>query len=230
MAGRKPQVDPCKVALLAELRAATNLAAAIQAIPSSVSTGAAPTIHPKYKVQVVELAFMGVVAAWEEFLEATLVRYIAGAESKSGYKPTPKYGLATNIGHAYQVVSGRSKFNPSSDYLKASDPSWVMSKAEFVFYAHPYKSLTARLDLLESANKVRNRVAHSSKKCRDEFKVVALHYLGRPAAGKLRHGYTAGDLLLEPTTAKFTEPHPAGSNHFQAFVHVYTTLANLIVP
>lgn len=86
MAGSKPQLNPCKNAFLAELNAATSLVGAVHAVPSSVKPSARPTLHPKYKVQVVELAFMGVVAAWEEFLEATLVRYVAGAKTTSGYQ------------------------------------------------------------------------------------------------------------------------------------------------
>jgi len=189
-----------------------------------------PTLHPKYKVQVVELAFMGVVAAWEEFLEATLVRYVAGAKTASGYAPTPKYGLASNLSHSYQVISGRTTFNPVSDYLKVSDPSWVTGKARFVFSAHPYTCLTPKAQLLDAATKIRNRVAHASSKCRADFKVVALRFLGLPADGKLKQSYAAGDLLLAPTTVAFGAAHPAGLDHFGAFVHVYDGLANAIVP
>jgi len=230
MAGRKPQLDPSKRVFLAELVAATNLVAAIQAVPSSIRPSATPALHPKYKIQVVELAFMGVVAAWEEFLEATLVRYVAGAKTASGYTPIPKYGLASSLAHSYNVLSGKENFNQGSDYLKVSDPSWVKNKANFVFSIHPYGCLTTKAAVLNAASKIRNRVAHSSNKCKAEFKVVALQFLNLPANGTLRQSFTAGDLLLAPTTSNFGMALPGGLDHFGAFAHIYTGLAHAIVP
>ena len=230
MAGRKPKLEPSRTAFLAELAAAANLVAAIHKVPSSVKASTSPTLHQKYKVQVVELAFMAIVAAWEEYLEATLIRYVAGAKTASGYAPTPKFGIASNIGHAYQVLSGKTTFNPESDYIKASDAAWVRSKANFVFSSHPYNCLTPRAQQLSAANTIRNRVAHASIKCKAEFKTVALQLLALPVNGKLKQSFTAGNLLLVPTTANFGAAIPANSNHFNAFVHIYTHLAHTIVP
>jgi len=230
MAGRKPNLNPCKTSFLAELKSAESLVKAIQAVPSSVKSSKGPSLHPKYKVQVVELAFMGVVAAWEEFLEATLVRYVAGAKTAKPYAPSPKFGLAINLSHAYQLLSGKANFNPQTDYLKASDASWVLVQAKFFFSLHPYGCLSNRLQLLGEANKIRNRVAHSSKKCKADFKVVAIRLLKLAAKGKLKQSYTAGNLLMAPTTSAFGTGHGAGINHFSAFIELYRDLANKIVP
>lgn len=80
------------------------------------------------------------------------------------------------------------------------------------------------------ATKIRNRVAHSSAKCKADFKVVALRLLMLQAGGKLKQSYTAGNLLLAPTTSVFGSLHNAGVTIFEAFIRMYEDLANAVVP
>ena len=89
MAGRPPKVDHVRNGLLSEANSARNLVARVLALPRGVREG---ELHPKHARQIVELAFMGVVSAWDEFLERTLVRYVAGAVTDSGYAPTAYSG------------------------------------------------------------------------------------------------------------------------------------------
>ncbi|MDL5034569.1 hypothetical protein QRD43_21875 [Pelomonas sp. APW6] len=204
--------------------------AAISALPQQVHPNAPAGLHPKYVRQVVELAFMGLVAAWEEFLEQALVRYVAGAKAKNGYKPTPRYGLAKDISHAYELLSRDPSYDPLKHYLKVTDTKWVRTNADFFFSSHTFSALQQKADLLSHASSIRNRVAHSSEKCRADFKATALHFL-QPANGKLTQGYAPGDFLLAGVQRHFGQPVvQAGHTHFEAYAKLYEELAGKIVP
>lgn len=230
MAGRRPEVDHVKARLLAEIKSAEDLVAKINAFSGGINPAGTPGLHPMYVRQVIELAFMGMVASWEEFLEMAMVRYVAGAKTKAGYSPTPKYGSATSLEHAYQVLSNNPKFDPSKDYLKVSDPKWVTNTADFLFSVHGFTDVKAKNDLLLRANSIRNRVAHSSEKCRTDFKATALHFL-QPHDGKLRKGFGAGDLLTMPVQRHFPQATiQAEKSHFAAYAELLTSLAGKVVP
>lgn len=172
---------------------------------------------------------MGVIAGWEEFLERSLVRYVAKASTSTGYAPTPKFGSATNLQHAYDVLY-QGTFDPAKHYLKASDAAWVRRTADFYFSSHPYGCLMPQASLLNHAASIRNRVAHSSTKCRSDFKATALHFLA-PASGKLSQGFGPGALLLQPVRRHFPAPAvAAGLSHLEAYFQLYESLANRIVP
>lgn len=230
MAGRPPEVDHVKRRFLSEIKAAEDLVKQIQTFSGGINPNGPKGIHPKYVRQVVELAFMGVVASWEEFLEMSLVRYMAGAKTKAGYEPTPKFGRATSIEHSYQVLSTNARFDPLNDYLKVSDPKWVTNSADFYFSVHGYGEVKAKSELIGHATSIRNRVAHSSEKCRGAFKATALYFLA-PPHGKLTRGYGPGDLLLDPVARHFGHPIvQAGLTHYAAYVKLFQSLAGKIVP
>jgi hypothetical protein len=230
LAGRPPEVDHVKATFLKGLSAANDLVTRVKPFAGGINPNGAPGINPKHVRQVVELAFMGIVASWEEFLEMSLVRYVAGAKTKAGYQPVAKFGRANSLEHAYQILSGVPKFNPKTDYLKVSDPKWVTNSADFIFSSHGFTEVRTKSDLLGFASKLRNRVAHSSDKCRADFKATALHFL--PAGTlKLTQGYGVGDLLLATATRHFGPiVNTSGVSHFKAYVDVYTALAQKIVP
>jgi hypothetical protein len=173
---------------------------------------------------------MGVVSTWEEFLERTLTRYVAGAIADSGYRPTHKYGTADNISHAYEILSQDANYDPQKNYLKVSDPRWVWRMADFFFSSHPYGCLSQMADLLKAANSIRNRVAHDSEKCRVDFKATAVWFT-QPAHNILKQGYGPGALLETAVQRHFgQQATQVGRNHFQAYMQLYEGLAMSIVP
>lgn len=230
MPGRPPKVTHVREAFLAEIATARSLVAAVRALPQRVHPNAPQGIHPKHVRQIAGLAFMGVIAAWEEFLERSLVRYLAGAATDSGYRATPKFGLATNLGHSYELLSQDSSYDPSRDYLKVSDARWVWRTADFFFSQHHFGLLTPKAELLSNANRIRNRIAHDSDKCKADFKAAAVWFL-QPASGNLTKGFTPGSLLLSNATRNFGNTlNTAGVSHFEAYMSVYEGLANGLVP
>jgi len=230
MAGRPPKVDHVRDSFLREISSARTLTSAILALPQKVNPAVDIGVHPKHTRQVVELAFMGIVAAWEEFLERSLVRYLAGARTDSGYRPTHKFGQAKNINHAYEVLSQDPAYDPQKRYLKVTEPKWVWKSADFFFRKHPYSCVRDKADLLKHASSIRNRVAHSSEKCRADFKATAVYFLQPPNA-TLTQGYGPGNLLLEPVRRHFGQKAvQRGDNHFHAYADLYEWLAKQIVP
>ena len=230
MPGKAPKVEHTKKRFLEAVTSARGLVSAIQSIPKKVHPNSPPGLHPKHVRQVVELAFMGMVASWEEFLEVSLVRYVAGGKAGSGYAPVPKFGLANDIAHAYELLSRDSAYDPLKHYLKVTDTKWVRSSADFFFETHPFSALQTKTDLMLQATSIRNRVAHSSMKCRADFKATVLHFL-HPTSGMLKQGYTPGDLLLSKAVRHFPQlTLSTNCSHFEAYALLYENLATTIVP
>lgn len=230
MAGRPPKVDHVRDAFLKEINSARALVSAVDQLPRKVRPSNQVGIHPKYVNQVTELAFMGVVSAWEEFLERTLVRYVAGAVANSGYSPTHKYGAGNSISHAYELLSQSANYDPQKHYLKVSEPRWVWRMADFFFSQHTYLCLSNKNDLLKGANAIRNRVAHDSEKCKADFKSTAIWFLN-PPNGQLQQGHGPGALLTMPVQRNFGQPIvQSGISHFKAYMQLYEQLAQSIVP
>lgn len=173
---------------------------------------------------------MGLVASWEEFLERALVRYVAGVSTTSGYAPTPKFGIATDLNHAYQILSRDAGFNPDVNFLKVTDPKWVDSTADFIFSSHPFGILHANIWLLSCASDIRNRVAHESRKCKIAFKKTAIAFL-QPTNNTLSQGFGPGALLEGPVLRHFPQRAiQGGLSHFDAYCAFFERLAKHIVP
>jgi len=176
---------------------------------------------------------MGVCAAWEDFLEATMVRYLANAETDSGYKPPLRVGPCASIPHAFEVLSGKPGYNPEEHYMAWTNPTAVVRLAEVFFVGGaPFKNpLTREAGRLKHAVKVRNRVAHGSEKCKLDFRGSANSILQRPVTTSLGQGYRAGELLCDTAGAFFGAHIPAlNLPVFESYMRIYAQLAEEIVP
>jgi hypothetical protein len=230
VAGRPPKVDHVREAFLKEIISARALVSAVDGLPRKVRPSNQIGIHPKHVNQVTELAFMGVVSAWEEFLDRTLARYVAGAVTNSGYSPSNKYGSGDSISHAYELLSQDANYDPQKHYLKVSDPRWVWRTADFFFSQHPYRCLSNKSELLKHANHIRNRIAHDSEKCKADFKAAAVWFI-QPQDGQLTKGYGPGALLTTVVLRHFSQQAiQSGRSHFEAYLRLYENLAGSIVP
>lgn len=226
----KIAIDSVRDKFLLEIDSAANLVNSINALPRWSPRATQRGIHPSHVYQVAELAFMGLVAAWEEFLEDTLVRYVAGATTKSGFQPTPKVKLPTKIDRAYAYLAKKTGYNRATDYLKVTNYNWVVTVAGNNFSNHTYGHITPYLPLLMHATKIRNRVAHSSTKCRAEFKATALAL--RAGNGvKLPQSFRVGKLMFEIIPGHFPQASVQKQlTFFNAYADLYKELAKQIVP
>lgn len=198
MSGRPPKVDHVRESFLRDTESARDLIVAVRDISAIRRRDDGPKLHPEQARRVFELAFLGMISSWEEFLEQSFVRYLAGATFGNNSGPTLRVGKSSSIAHSYHLISGDPTFDPSRSYSRFSDPKWViaMSKNYFELGAPYAPQLHANLDILQHAIKLRNRVAHNSTKSREDFKQSALQHLGRPNNSSLPQGYSVGDLLL----------------------------------
>jgi hypothetical protein len=230
MRGRPANLAVHKTTLSAAVDAAKRLVVAASAL-SGLNPRTLKSLHPKQVRRIVELAFMGMLSAWDDFLEATFVRYLAGATAPNGFRPVLRLGPANSLIHAYQVLTADPHFDLAKKYTKFSDAGWVASQATLFFEAgHPFVGLTSRQQLLSHAVAIRNRVAHSSEKSKTDFKKTALAFLV-PLSGKLTQGFRAGDLLMAPATRHF--PSDILSRHpsvFDAYAALFDAEANRLVP
>lgn len=228
--GRPAKVDHVRIAFISKIDAAISLVAAMQALPVKTRSSNNLGIHPKYVGQVVELAFMGIVASWDEFIERSLVRFLTGAKTNNGYRPTHKAGKANTIQHAYELLSLDPDYKPEKSYLKVSDPKWVCKVADSYFAKHSYSALQNKSDLIKHANAIRNRVAHDSTKCKADFKATAIYFL-QPNNGQLKQGYGAAALLQAHVQRHFGPPAvQQNKTHFDAYCDFFRKLAEKIVP
>lgn len=232
MAGRPPQIVHVRDTFLAASKSARDLVKAVSGLSGINPHSECPRLHAEQARRVVELAFLGLISSWEEFLEQSFVRYLAGAKADNGYAPELRMGKASDISHAYQLISGDPAFDPSRRYAKFGDPRWVISisKNYFVLGA-PYATvLQPSLDQLQHAIQLRNRVAHNSSKCRNDFIKSAKRHLNIPAEGKLTQGYTVGDLLGAPANQLFgQEARDKYWTFFQAYNARLRSLAKKVV-
>jgi hypothetical protein len=228
--GRPPEVDHVKREFLKQVDAAVALVDAIKNIPSRTKNIDGLGLHPKHLNQAVGLAFMGLVSSWEEFIERSLVRYVAGAQSSSGFSPKPKVGIADDIGDAYIRLTQDVDYDPQKKYLKTSDPKWIHKTGAFFFSKNPFICIKSKIELLEDANCIRNRVAHESIKCKTDFKKVAVKFLNIKN-DRLTQGFSAGQLLLKTVERHFGQTSiDKKQSHFIAYASLYRSLAKEIIP
>lgn len=233
MAGRPSKVDHILATFLRESESARDLVIAVTQVSAIHPNTQGPRLHPEQARRVVELAFLGLVSSWEEFLEQSFVRYLAGAESENGYKAPLRLGKSSNIAHSYHLVSGDPSFDPSRSYSKFGDPKWVVEISKNYFnLGAPYSPLLhANIDIIQHAVKIRNRVAHNSTKCKEDFKKSAKIHLGLAPNQTLRQGYTAGDLLLTKADRLFGQKAKDKNwTYFYAYAVKLRSMARAICP
>lgn len=229
---KPPSTETSREEFEYQLDVAKRIVTAVTKLGAINPTAAKP-LHIKHVARIVELAFMGAVASWEDFLEGTFVRYMAGAKSKSGYSPTLRLGPSETLNHAYDVLAGEHAYDPSKSYMTWNKPADLISLAK-VFFADgkPYEGpLTREQDRLKAAVGLRNRIAHASEKCKEDF-AGAVNRIRQAAKGTaLGQGTTVGQVLLETAGAFFGKGTPARKiNVFTAYLELLQAAAQDISP
>lgn len=230
---RQPNITQAKTKFLVELQKARSMYDAFEGLPRRINPRAASGIHPKHIHKARELAFLGVVGAWEEFLEQSLVRYAMGVETSNGFRPVLTAQPCRTIIEAYRLVSEESLYNPSRDYLRRmNNPSSVTKIARRLFSTHSFGCIGTYSRLLNSATILRNRIAHKSTKSRHAFVGTAKWFLQAHANSMpLSQSFSPGALLGKNVQRHFAAPLvSAGTTHFEAYLRLYEVLANTIVP
>lgn len=227
--GRRVEVDHVRDKFLASLDSGLRLYEAVQKVAAISPRAATPRLQVKQTHRVVELAFLGMMASWEQFLEHTTVRYMVGARTRSGYSPRLRMAKCESLDHAYRVYGADPGYDPHRQYMDWRNPRVVIDHAKLFFYqGQPYAgALGTFADRLADANKIRDRVAHASTKAGSDFKNVARRLRG----SNLHQGYRPGNLLLSKVSVEFGhKPHSASRTVFEAYERILTEAATRIVP
>lgn len=187
-------------------------------------------LYPGQARRIVALAFMNLVIGWEEFVEGCFVRYLAGSSAPGGWNPKLRLSACKSLGHAYALIAGTADFDVTKQYLNWSSWQEIESRA-LVFFVRG-KPFTALSDMererLKDAQIIRNRVAHSSAKCREAFKKVARQFCGLSGSQKLPKGIDVGQVLLNTSGRGFRAARK--ESLFIHYANLFCALAELIAP
>lgn len=188
-------------------------------------------VHRKQAERIVALAFMSVVAAWEEYVIDSFLRYLCGARSPSGYSPALRLGACKDLSHATDVLSGQSEFNIEKNFLSMNSWEKVISSAKIYFAGgSPFSALDQNdAAILLKAVAIRNRVAHKSPKCRAQFLNAARAHIGVAQNNPLPQGIDPGRLLTTEVTHIFPITSPP-QRYYEAYSAWFRAKANTLVP
>jgi hypothetical protein len=186
-------------------------------------------LHPSQAHKIIELSFLNLISGWEEFVENIFVRYLVGASSLSNYSPILRIGKCNTINHAYELLSLSYGFTPEKNRLNLGNTKEIIKKAKILFESgKPFSKISEnQLAVLQDCYIIRNRIAHSSRKCNDSFKNLALKYLNIKN-GKLPPGFSVGKLLSSKNINGISDLLKC-DDYYQSFSVFFREIAELLV-
>jgi len=161
---------------------------------------------------IFELAFLKIFIAWECFLENTFIRFMCGASSLSGEKPT-RIVFVRHLGQALKVICGD---RPYADWVSVDI---VVERANRFFdngepYATPLQSAAVEL---ANIRRIRNHIVHHSNKSKEDFNGLLVSIYGfRP------QGMTAGRFLRRHLNIH-------GEQRIQEYANTLQSIAKMII-
>lgn len=178
-------------------------------------------LHPGQAKKIISLAFLDMISQWEIFIENCFIRFLAGATYSDGTIPPLRIKGCASIQQAYQLLTLKETYDPNNSYLSFNSWSQVEDKAKIFFSnGEPFTALTnTEKQRLKDAVIIRNRVAHYSHKCRNQFKLIAKKLLN---INKLYSGFSVGDLLITETNKHFNN-----NKQQTIFFHYYELIKSM---
>jgi len=79
-------------------------------------------LHPGQAKKIISLAFLDVVAKWEDFIENCFVRYLAGAKYINNNPPVLRIKPCESIKHSYQIATSKYRYDPLKSFLSLNIP------------------------------------------------------------------------------------------------------------
>lgn len=135
-------------------------------------------LHPERLELVYELSFFRCYLAWEEFLEESFIRYLAGYVS-AHYTPVPVSGAFYST-----LPAARAGYLGGRKYKLWHDPNIVVARSQGFLIAGPHETVTnSALSDLQRFSAVRHRIAHAQDNARIEFDSAAIALIGRRVKG-----------------------------------------------
>jgi hypothetical protein len=241
MAGRPPELKNIKREFLEKIKSAKGFIKIFKEIAPVVKGSGKSRFNKKQKEHLLGLLFISIVNAWENFLEESLVRYLTGTTSgkypiilKSGNKRTvseARSELARSLNWRLAQLVERGDYDPKLHFISLSDLNKLLVLTDDLFSPNLYSVILSDIELLNRALAIRNRAAHNSMTSQQKFKETANMFLGKALTDSLSYGYSPGKFLIDPVKLLFGNYSlPDELSHFEAYLRMYETLANSIVP
>jgi hypothetical protein len=195
------------------------------------------TYQPNVAAKVVGLAFLGAVAAWEDFLAEVYLGYLSGYAAPNGYAPELISGRAMNKSHARLLAAGESHPGTAERKMRWNNFRWVQALSKIHFKGgHPFHLVDeADVKWLELSVIIRNRIAHNSDQARRTFKNSVNRIFRLPENSPLPRGFSPGQLLivfLEP----YSELHRLRNDDhfwgdiFEGYISLWRRLGDQLCP
>lgn len=156
------------------------------------------------KYMIIENIILNICSSWERFIENIFIAYMRGNQSENG-SPIVVYALPTSDEHAYNLIKNVTTYPDWTDVDK------IMINAENFFEnGGSFKILSTLRGDINAIKKIRNAIAHTSKKAREDFENLV--------RGKIGH------LPTDITPAKFVSEHKTGNKRSDpTFFEYYVT-------
>jgi hypothetical protein len=183
-------------------------------------------LHPSQARMVVGLSFLRVISAWESFLEEVFIRYLCGAKTENGYCPERILSGCNNTKNALQIIAGDPEYNNEKGYLSWSDYRTVEKGSRLYFReGKPFTEITDyEKQMIKECCIIRNRIAHSSEKCKAAFIKLAKIKEG---VGTLKSGYSVGRFLIDNRNGM--AKNCIGTNRYECYLNQLHDIAYKIV-
>jgi len=230
MAGRPARIETDRRSFDAARLSSDNLVTAVRPYLTISYVDRAQPLRRKQAERILSYSFMTLMGSWEELVQLTYLKYLVGAASPAGTRPTLIATPQPTLLDAARFLTGKPHFNPSQHYHMW--PTWnkLVNDANRHFQSGiPFSSVSqSDRALLGYAQAIRNRVAHRSKKCITHFLASARPHLGLPPNAALPQGMDAGRLLSTAVTHLF--PVRPGQIYYEAYSNLLYRLSRIIAP
>jgi hypothetical protein len=171
---------------------------------------------------IVEMAFIRMFLAWEDFLEESFIRYMRGARRSKGQQARP-LTTVTSLDQARRVVAGERR-----RYADWYDPATILERARLHLKdGEPYASaIGPAMTHLDRMRIIRNRIAHRSQWALQQFTQLL-----RDLYGSTAHQTPGRVLLAQPSQSALPATGgPQGSTLMDLYAAILRAAAAQIVP
>ena len=112
---------------------------------------------------IIENIILTVYSSWEKFLEDTFISYMQGNISENGTAITV-YVSPTSDDHAYNLIKNVTTYPDWTDVNKI-----MITAGNFFENGGPFQLLLTLKGDINAVKKIRNAIAHTSRKAREDF-------------------------------------------------------------
>lgn len=166
------------------------------------------------KNMIIENLILNIYSSWEKFLENIFIAYMQGNISDKGV-PITRYVSPINDEHAYNIIKNITLYPDWTDIDKI-----LINAQNFFENGGSFKLLKTLKGELYSIKKIRNAIAHTSKKAKQDFENLV--------RGKVGH------LPTDISPVKFVSEYKKGENkdsptYFEYYINFLKDSATMLV-